>query len=286
MMLLSVTGSLFQLVTDRDGQREVPDSGGQPVAGDMLGGGHLWDGLSGSYVMLGSGNCFRQGLSSRRARWISSSDRVQVIFPACGRGAQMARVVMQAVVSVDCYIAYPDDTVGPLFDWYRNGDAEVSARASGWTFHVSQASADYVRPFWDAIKVTVIGRHLFDTTNGWDGDPAAGDDLVVVTHRPLPEAWLADHPDAPFHTAGSVEAGIALAKKLAGDGLVCVTAGDLGGQAFSAGLVDEIAMDVAPVVLGEGVRFFGSHAGTVLLDDPDQVVRGDRVLHLHYTIRR
>ncbi len=35
-------------------------------------------------------------------------------------------------------------------------------------------------------------------------------------------------------------------------------------------------MDVAPVVLGEGVRFFGSHAGTVLLDDPDQVVQGDR----------
>jgi hypothetical protein len=45
-------------------------------------------------------------------------------------------------------------------------------------------------------------------------------------------------------------------------------------------------MDVAPVVLGEGVRFFGSHAGTVLLDDPDQVVRGDRVLHLHYTLQR
>src|SRR6185312_9072419 len=64
-------------------------------------------------------------------------------------------------------------------------------------------------PFWEAIKVTVIGRHLFNTTNGWDGDPAAGDELV--THRPLPQAWLADHPDAPFHTAGSVEAGIALA---------------------------------------------------------------------------
>ena len=85
----------------------------------------------------------------------------------------MAGVVMQAVVSVDGYIAYPDDTAGPLFDWYGNGDTEVSARASGWTFHVSQASADYVQPFWDAVKVTVIGRHLFDTTNGWDGDPAA-----------------------------------------------------------------------------------------------------------------
>src|SRR5213082_2895676 len=80
----------------------------------------------------------------------------------------MARVVMQAVVSVDGYIAYPDDTVGPLFDWYGNGDTQVSAVASGWTFHVSRPSADYVRPFWEAIKVTVIGRHLFDTTNGWD----------------------------------------------------------------------------------------------------------------------
>jgi dihydrofolate reductase len=198
----------------------------------------------------------------------------------------MARVVMQAVVSVDGYIAYPDDTVGPLFDWYFNGDTELSATASGWTFHVSRTSADYVQPFWDAIKVAVIGRHLFDTTNGWDGKPAAGDQLVVITHRPLPDEWLADHPDAPFYTADSVETGIALAKELAGDGLVSVAAGNVGGQALSAGLVDEVAMDVAPVVMGEGVRFFGSHAGTVLLDEPDQVVQGDRVLHLHYAVKR
>jgi dihydrofolate reductase len=197
----------------------------------------------------------------------------------------MATVVMQAVVSVDGYIANPDDTVGPLFDWYFNGDTELSATASGWTFRVSRTSADYVQPFWDAIKVGVIGRHLFDTTNGWDGKPAAGDRLVVITHRPLPEEWLADHPDAPFHTAASVEAGIALARELAGDGLVSVAAGDVGGQAFSAGLVDEVAMDVAPVVMGKGVRFFGGHAGTVLLDDPDRVVQGDRVLHLHYTVK-
>src|SRR5918993_4893245 len=163
----------------------------------------------------------------------------------------MARVVMQAVVSVDGYIAYPDDTVGPLFDWYGNGDTELSATASGWTFRVSRTSAAYVQPFWDAIKVTVIGRHLFDTTDGWAGVPAAGDELVVVTHRPLPQEWLARFPDAPFHTADSVEAAITLAKDLAGDGLICVTAGDVGGQAFYAGLVDEVAMDVAPVVLGE-----------------------------------
>jgi dihydrofolate reductase len=196
----------------------------------------------------------------------------------------MARVVMQAVVSVDGYIAYPDDTVGPLFDWYGNGDVVVRANDQ-WKFNVSGASARHVQPFWDAVRVTVIGRHLFDTTDGWSGVPAAGDELVVVTHRPLPEEWRARFPDAPFHTADSVEAAIALAKERAGDGLVCVCAGDVGGQAFSAGLVDEVAMDVAPVVLGEGVRFFGGHTGTVLLGDPDAVVQGDRVLHLHYTVQ-
>ena len=198
----------------------------------------------------------------------------------------MGDIVMHNVVSVDGFIADENDDIGPLFDWYFNGDTELSARGSGWTFPVSRASADHVQPFWDAIKVTVIGRHLFDTTDGWAGVPAAGDELVVVTHRPLPEEWLARFPDAPFHTADSVEAAITLAKELAGDGLICVTAGDVGGQAFSAGLVDEVAMDVAPVVLGEGVRFFGSHTGTVLLDDPDVVIQGDRVLHLHYTVKR
>ncbi|MEJ2867698.1 dihydrofolate reductase [Actinomycetospora sp. OC33-EN08] len=198
----------------------------------------------------------------------------------------MARVVMQAVVSVDGFVADPDDQVGPLFDWYGNGDTELLARPSGWRFSVSAASAGYAQPFWDAIDVQVIGRHLFDLTNGWDGKAAAAEQLVVVTHRPLPDEWLAAHPDAPVHVADSVEAGIGRARELAGDGLVCVSAGDLGGQAFTAGLVDEVAMDVAPVVLGRGKRFFGEHAGTVLLDDPDRVVPGDRVLHLHFTVRR
>jgi len=197
----------------------------------------------------------------------------------------MARVVMQAVVSVDGYIAHPDDTVGPLFDWYGNGEVTVHANDQ-WSFRVSQASAHYVQPFWDDIRCTVIGRHLFDTTDGWAGVPAAGDELVVVTHRPLPRQWLARFPDAPFHTADSVEAGVGLAKELAGDGLVCITAGDVGGQAFAAGLVDEVAMDVVPVVFGTGVRFFGSHTGTVLLENPDAIVEGDRVLHLHYTVKR
>ena len=75
----------------------------------------------------------------------------------------MATVVTHAVASVDGFIARPDDSVGPLFDWYENGDVTVHANDT-WSFNVSRASAEYVQPFWDAMKVTVIGRHLFDTS--------------------------------------------------------------------------------------------------------------------------
>jgi hypothetical protein len=78
----------------------------------------------------------------------------------------MAVVVMHAVASMDGYIADTDDEVGPLFEWYFNGDVEIVA---GGPFKVSKASADYVRSRWQSIETTVIGRHLFDLTNGWEG---------------------------------------------------------------------------------------------------------------------
>jgi hypothetical protein len=54
---------------------------------------------------------------------------------------------------------------------------------------VSKGSYDYIRPTWDAIGSMVIGRHLFDMTNGWEGRPPAGEHVVVASHRPKPEGW-------------------------------------------------------------------------------------------------
>lgn len=53
-------------------------------------------------------------------------------------GDVMSTVVMHNVVSVDGYIAGDNDDVGPLFDWYFNGDAEL---VDGGSFKVSRASA-------------------------------------------------------------------------------------------------------------------------------------------------
>lgn len=193
----------------------------------------------------------------------------------------MGNVVMYGSVSVDGFIADESDQPGPLFDWLTSGDVPLDE--SG-VLQVSQASYDYIRPYWDQIGATVVGRHVFDLTDGWDGTPPSGiDHVVVVTHRPAPEGW---DPEAPFHFVAGVEAAVASARELAGDRLVEVAAGEVGGQALAAGLIDEVRMDVAPVVFGSGKRYFGSVAGQHLLEEPDVVIQGDRVLHLRYRVRR
>lgn len=193
----------------------------------------------------------------------------------------MGKVVMYGTVSVDGFVADENDQPGPLFDWLTGGDVPLD---DSGVLKVSQASYDHVRPYWDSIGVTIAGRRVFDLTDGWDGTPPSGvDHVVVVTHRPPPDDW---DPAAPFHFVGGVAAAVSRAQELAGDRVVEVAAGDVGGQALAAGLVDEVRMDVVPVVFGSGKRFFGSVDAQHLLADPDVVRPGDRVLHLSYPVPR
>jgi dihydrofolate reductase len=203
----------------------------------------------------------------------------------------MGTVIMHNVVSVDGFIADEKDDVGPLHEWYFSGDTPITEGGSrqydhsgtGSRFRVSRASADYVRSMWEAIGTIVMGRHLFDLVNGWEGRPPAGDHVVVVSHRPKPEGW---HPEASCHFVDDVTAAIGKARELAGERIVAVNAGDVGGQILAAGLVDEVAMDVVPVVFGSGKRYFGSLDQQHLLEDPHVVIQGERVLHLRFRVRR
>ncbi|MGH3521521.1 MAG: dihydrofolate reductase family protein, partial [Mycobacterium sp.] len=136
---------------------------------------------------------------------------------------------------------------------------------------------------WESIGAIVMGRHLFDLVNGWEGQPPTGDHVVVVSHRPKPKGW---HPEASYHFVNGVTEAIDKAKELAGKRTVSVNAGDAGSQILAAGLVDEVAMDVVPVVFGSGKRYFGSIDGQHLLEDPHVVIQGERVLHLRFKVRR
>jgi dihydrofolate reductase len=200
----------------------------------------------------------------------------------------MARTYLHAVASLDGYIADERDGVGSLHDWYFNGTETlvdvVHDGFHGPPFRISAASVDYVRGMWSRQDVLVIGRHQFDLTDGWEGHPPASDHVVVVSHRPRPAGW---HPDAPYHFVTSVEEGMARAQTLAGDGEIGVGAGDVGGQAFALGLIDDVAIDLVPVVFGRGKPYFGAAGdGRRMLGDPDVVIPGDRVLHLRYPVLR
>jgi dihydrofolate reductase len=196
----------------------------------------------------------------------------------------MGKVIAGAAMSLDGFIADTSHAVGPLFDFYGNGDVELTGADPDRVFRTTAATADYLSTEWGNIGATVIGRRLFDLTNGWGGRPAVGDAVFVVTHR-APADW--PHPDAPFtFVTDGLPSAIAQAQAFAQDRDVALTAGDLTGQAIAAGLVDEVSISLVPVVFGAGVRFFGDYADSpVLLGNP-QVLEGDRVTHLHYRVHK
>jgi dihydrofolate reductase len=154
----------------------------------------------------------------------------------------------------------------------------------GMVSHVDPHSANYLQKVIEHTGAIVVGRRVFDYTSGWGGNHPLGVPLFLVTHHP-PRAWPT--PDAPFTAVPEgVVAAIDQAKTVAGDQTVALCGPDIIQQALDLDLIDEIAVDLAPVLLGKGIRFFGELAHPpVLLDDPD-IVEGSRVTHLRFRVRR
>jgi dihydrofolate reductase len=195
----------------------------------------------------------------------------------------MAAVIVQAVASLDGYIARRDDMPGPIFDWYDAGPVEGHFNDPRHTFHVSEESAAYL-DFSD-VRCQVIGRHLFDVVDGWGGRPIVGDHVFVVSHREEPAEWRERYPEAPYTFCSGVEEAVRRAQDHAGDGTVIVSAGEVAGLIVAAGLADELAIDLTPVFLGQGKKYLGSLTDELVLDDAHVVVQGERVLHLRYRLR-
>lgn len=197
----------------------------------------------------------------------------------------MGQVIASASMSLDGFIAKHDHTIGRLFDWLQNGEVELRTVDDRITFHLSPASAEYWRTWVDGLGALVCGRRLFDFTGGWDGMHTMGVPVVVLTHQ-IPTDWVEAHPDAPFHfVADGVEAAVAKAQEIAGERTVAVTAGTIAGQCLESDLLDAVAVDLVPVVMGQGRPFFGElSAEDVALGDPVECVRGDRVTHLVFPV--
>jgi dihydrofolate reductase len=200
----------------------------------------------------------------------------------------VGKVQAQANMSLDGYVAKQDNTIGRLFDWLQNGEVAIPTPAGDFTVHLSPPSAEHWRSWVPSVGALVCGRTLFDFTEGWHGRHTMDVPVVVVTHR-VPTAWVDTHPNAPFSfVIDGVEAAITRAQDIAGDRIVVVAGGTIARQCLEMELLDEVAIDLVPVVMGAGSRpFFGElSSADIMLGNPTVCIQGDRVTHLVFPVMR
>ncbi|QIN85290.1 hypothetical protein GBA63_19935 [Rubrobacter tropicus] len=193
-------------------------------------------------------------------------------------------------MSLDGFIAGPNDSpelpLGEggerLFEWYSSGETEYELPGTDMVFKISPQSADLLREVERTMGAFVTGRRTFDIANGWGGRPPLGVPTFVVTHT-VPEEWAGEGSPFTFVTDG-VEGAVEQAKRAAGDRGVAVGAASIAQQCIEAGLLDEIHVNLVPVLLGGGVRLF-EHLGTapIRLEGP-RVVEAPGVTHLTFHV--
>ena len=198
----------------------------------------------------------------------------------------MGKVSMGLTMSLDGFIAGPND--GPeqplgeggmrLFDWFSAGDTDYELPGTEMVFRVSSQSAEVLRGAHRTMGAFVTGRRTFDITNGWGGNPPLGVPAFVVTHAAVPQEWTYEGSPFTFVTDG-VESAVEQARAAADDKDVAVGAASIVQQCIRAGLLDEIHVDLVPVLLGDGVRLF-EHLGGPIELERKQVVEGVGVTHM------
>jgi dihydrofolate reductase len=194
----------------------------------------------------------------------------------------MSKVIANMSMSLDGYIADTADGIDLLFGWMGNGEVEVPTAVEWATFRLSPASARYMREAVAGAGALITGRHLFDITQGWGGTHPIGSPVVVVTHEP-PADW--PHNET-FTFVDSVEKAVQVARDLAGEKNVVVASAKIAQQCLDAGLLDGINVDLVPVLLGEGVRWFENLAKAPVQFGNPTVVEGNGVTHLAYEVTR
>jgi dihydrofolate reductase len=105
-----------------------------------------------------------------------------------------------------------------------------------------------------------------------------------MTHS-IPEGW--PRADAPFTiVTDGVQSAVAQAKEVAGDKNVGLAGPNVIQQCLNARLLDEVTIELVPVLLGEGIRFFDNLADPPVMFENPTIIEGDRVTHLRYRVRR
>jgi dihydrofolate reductase len=193
----------------------------------------------------------------------------------------MGKVITGFTMSLDGYIAGPHHDIRRLFKWYSSGDTAFPVPGTDMVFKVSRASAEVIGELWASIGALVTGRRDFDVSNAWGGTPPYGWPTFIVTHTP-PQEWV--KPGSPFtFVTDGVESAIEQAQRVASDKHVAVGGTTIVQQCLEAGLLDEIHIDLASMLLGEGIRLF-DHIDKPIELESTQVIEATDVTHLTFRV--
>lgn len=197
----------------------------------------------------------------------------------------MSKVIALMSVSLDGFVADLNNDVSKVFAWYMNsGNVEFNTGGSDpMTFNVSEPSAQNLRELWSELGAVMTGRRTFEKANGWGGNHAWGP-AFVVTHN-IPAGWPRPNSTVHFVTDG-IESAVKQAKAAAGGKSVAVHGADTIQQCLNAGLLDEIHVDVAALLLGSGIRLFDRLADMPAVLGNPKVIQGVGVTHMRYPVRK
>jgi dihydrofolate reductase len=202
----------------------------------------------------------------------------------------MSRVRTGHSTSLDGFIAGPND--GPeapmgeggerLLGWYAAGDTEYRLPGTEMVFKVSAQSAELLRETRRTTGALVTGRRTFDLTRGWGGRHPLDVPVFVVSHT-VPQQWV--HEGSPFtFVTDGLESALERAKAIAGDKDVGVIGASLVQQCIRAGLLDEIHLDLVPILLGDGVRLLDDPGTEPIELESTRVIEGAGVTHLTFWV--
>jgi dihydrofolate reductase len=197
----------------------------------------------------------------------------------------MGKVTTGFSMSLDGFIAGPNDDVQRVFAWMFSGQTEVkqSSGSEDLSLKTSEQSAEVFEQGAQAAGALVAGRHLFDVAGAWGGKHPLNVPVVVVTHRPAQE-WI--KPGSPFtFVTDGVESAVRKAQAIAGEKNVVVASANVLQQVVRLGLLEEIHIDLVPVLLGDGTRLFDHIGGPIDLEITE-VVQAPDVTHLTYRVKK
>jgi len=201
----------------------------------------------------------------------------------------MGKVVFNMTVSLDGFVAGPNDNPenglgdggDALFRWYFSGETEVKISQGTPVLKVSSQSAKLIKEALDTYGAGVWGRRTFDIAHAWGGHPP-GRPCFIVTHT-VPQEWVYDGSPFTFVMDG-VKSAIQQAKAAAGEKDVVICTASILQQALRSRLIDEIFIDVAPVLLGGGVRLFDNFGTEPIELESLYAIEAPGVSHLGFRV--